>query len=66
MKNHAPIKFFAGRESRPLAEKIAESFGIPLGRTTVLEFSDGEIQPFYEESVSGMHSFYHPVDAPTC
>jgi ribose-phosphate pyrophosphokinase len=53
MKNHAPIKFFAGRESRPLAEKIAESFGIPLGRTTVLEFSDGEIQPFYEESVRG-------------
>jgi ribose-phosphate pyrophosphokinase len=53
MKNHQPIKFFSGRGSRPLAEKIAKSFGIPLGRTTVLEFSDGEIQPFYEESVRG-------------
>lgn len=53
MKNSAPPKFFAGRGSRPLAEKIAKSFGIPLGKTTVLEFSDGELQPFYEESVRG-------------
>jgi len=53
MKNSAPIKFFTGRGSRPLAEKIARSFGIELGKTTVLEFSDGEIQPYYEESVRG-------------
>ena len=53
MTNLAPIKFFSGRSSRPLAEKIAKSFGVPLGKTTVLEFSDGEIQPFYEESVRG-------------
>ncbi len=53
MKNTAPPKFFAGRGSSPLAEKIAKSFGIPLGKTTVLEFSDGELQPFYEESVRG-------------
>lgn len=53
MKNYAPIKFFAGRGSRPLAEKIAEAYGQPLGKTTVLEFSDGELQPYYEESVRG-------------
>jgi ribose-phosphate pyrophosphokinase len=53
MKKSAPIKFFAGRSSRPLAEKIAKSFGIELGKTTVLEFSDGEMQPYYEESVRG-------------
>lgn len=53
MRNSAPIKFFAGRGSKPLAEKIAKSFGIPLGKTTVLEFSDGEMQPYYEESVRG-------------
>ncbi len=53
MINNAPVKFFAGRGSKPLAEKIAKSFGIELGKTTVLEFSDGEIQPFYEESVRG-------------
>lgn len=53
MKNSAPLKFFAGRESRPLAEKIAKAFGAELGKTTVLEFSDGEMQPYYEESVRG-------------
>lgn len=53
MKNSAPLKFFAGRGSRPLAEKIAKSFGVELGKTTVLEFSDGEMQPYYEESVRG-------------
>ncbi len=53
MINNAPAKFFAGRGTKPLAEKIAKSFGIELGKTTVLEFSDGELQPFYEESVRG-------------
>lgn len=53
MKNQAPVKFFAGRGTRPLAEKIAKSFGTELGKTTVLEFSDGELQPYYEESVRG-------------
>ncbi|MCF8379404.1 MAG: ribose-phosphate pyrophosphokinase [Bacteroidales bacterium] len=53
MKNTAPIKFFAGRSTKPLAEKIALSFGSELGKTTVLEFSDGELQPYYEESVRG-------------
>jgi ribose-phosphate pyrophosphokinase len=49
----APIKFFAGRNSKPLAERIAKSYGMELGKTTVLEFSDGELQPYYEESVRG-------------
>ena len=53
MTKTAPLKFFAGRSSRPLAEKIAKSFGIELGKTNVLEFSDGEMQPYYEESVRG-------------
>ena len=53
MKNTSPIKFFAGRSSKPLAEKIARSFGVQIGETTVLEFSDGEIQPYYNESVRG-------------
>ena len=57
MKNSAPIKFFAGRNSKPLAEKIARSFGVELGKTTVLEFSDGEIQPYYNESVRGCTVF---------
>jgi ribose-phosphate pyrophosphokinase len=53
MKIKAPIKFFAGRSSTYLAEKIAKSYGTELGATSVLEFSDGEFQPAYLESVRG-------------
>src|SRR4030042_2228042 len=53
MKVKAPIKFFAGRTSANLADKIAKSYGSEIGKTSVLEFSDGEIQPFFEESVRG-------------
>ncbi len=53
MKIKAPIKFFAGRATTYLAEKIIKSFGAELGKTSVLEFSDGEFQPYFEESVRG-------------
>jgi ribose-phosphate pyrophosphokinase len=53
MKIKAPIKFFAGRATTYLAEKIIKSFGSELGKTSVLEFSDGEFQPYFEESVRG-------------
>lgn len=53
MKIKAPIKFFAGRASHYLADKITKSYGTELGRTSVLEYSDGEFQPFFEESVRG-------------
>jgi ribose-phosphate pyrophosphokinase len=53
MKIKVPIKFFAGRATTYLAEKIIKSFGAELGKTSVLEFSDGEFQPYYEESVRG-------------
>ncbi len=53
MKIKAPIKFFTARSSKYLAEKITTSFGTELGKTSVLEFSDGEFQPHLEESVRG-------------
>lgn len=53
MKLKTPIKFFTGRASSYLAEKIAKSYGTELGETSVLEFSDGEFQPSYLESVRG-------------
>jgi ribose-phosphate pyrophosphokinase len=67
MKMKAPIKFFAGRASTTLAEKIAKSYGSETGKTSVLEFSDGEIQPFFEESVRGcivfiIQSTYPPAE----
>lgn len=61
------IKFFAGRNSRYLAEKIAKSFGIELGKSTVTDFSDGEFQPSLDESVRGctvfiIQSTFPPTD----
>ena len=61
------IKFFACRGSRPLAEKIARSYGSELGDSQVLEFSDGEFQPAYNESIRGctvfiIQSTFPPAD----
>ncbi|HAM98122.1 MAG TPA: ribose-phosphate pyrophosphokinase [Marinilabiliales bacterium] len=53
----APIKIFSGSETKYLAEKIAESYGTNLGRTSKQRFSDGEFQPSYEETVRGSHVF---------
>ncbi len=63
----APIKFFAGRASLYLGEKIAKKFGSELGKSSVTVFSDGEFQPSFEESVRGCNVFliqstFPPVD----
>ena len=57
MTQNTPIKFFSGRASTYLAEEIAKKFGTPLGRTSVFQFSDGEFQPAYNESVRGCTVF---------
>lgn len=46
-------KIFSGTGSQYLAEKIANSYGIPLGRINIQKFSDGEIQPVFQESIRG-------------
>lgn len=51
------VKLFAGSGTTELAEKIAQSYGKPLGDKTLSRFSDGEIQPFYNESVRGSDVF---------
>jgi len=56
-KVETPIKFFSGRSSRYLAEQIASSFGTELGEISMHEFSDGEFQPYYLESVRGCTVF---------
>jgi ribose-phosphate pyrophosphokinase len=40
-----------------LAENIARSYGIKLGVSSIMEFSDGEFQPSYDESVRGATVF---------
>ncbi len=52
-----PLKFFSGRSSRYLATKITKCFGVELGKSSVQEFSDGEFQPSFEESVRGCSVF---------
>lgn len=51
------VQLFAGSSTLELAEKIAESYGKNLGQKTLSRFSDGEIQPFYNESVRGSDVF---------
>ncbi len=69
MKQHGEhiIKIFACRGSMALAQKIAEKLGVELGKSEVLDFSDGEFQPAYLESVRGatvfiVQSTYPPTD----
>jgi ribose-phosphate pyrophosphokinase len=51
------IKLFSGRASQDLAHQIAQKYGISLGDVNVLEFSDGEFQPSFEETVRGQFVF---------
>ena len=53
----APIKIFSGSSSKYLAEQIANSFGVPLGKSSILRFSDGEFQPCFDETVRGRYVF---------
>ena len=46
------LKIFALNSNRPLAEKIVE-----LGKSSVTQFSDGEIQVNIEESIRGCHVY---------
>jgi ribose-phosphate pyrophosphokinase len=51
------VKIFAGRASLELASSIANNYGLALGDVNVLEFSDGEFQPSFEETVRGQDVF---------
>jgi len=53
MYGKAPMKLFSCRSSRQLALRIADELGIELGKSSVTEFSDGEFQPCFDESVRG-------------
>lgn len=51
------MKLFAGTATHYLAEKIAASYGQPLGEVNVARFSDGEFSPSFDESVRGCDVF---------
>ena len=53
----AEAKIFSGSASLYLAEKVASEFGVSLGQIKISQFSDGEIQPSFEESIRGCDVF---------
>ena len=56
MNSKQPL-LFAGSETQELGKKIAEFFGKSLGGITLQKFSDGEMAPYYTDSVRGAHVF---------
>lgn len=48
---------FSTRGSHELAKKIAENYGAELGKLNIVDFSDGEFQPAFEQSVRGTRVF---------
>ena len=53
LRGMSDLKLFSGTNSEYLAEKIAASYGQPLGNRTIKRFSDGEIYVSFDESVRG-------------
>jgi ribose-phosphate pyrophosphokinase len=52
-----PVKIFSCTQSRELSKVISEHFGQELGNVNFSNYSDGEFQPSFEESVRGARIF---------
>ncbi len=58
MKNKAHVnRLFAGNGSFDLGKKIGEFYGQGLGAIELQKFSDGEMAPYFNESVRGANVF---------
>ncbi len=60
MANHYPndkLKIFSLNSNHTLAEQVADVIGRPLGKCSVKQFSDGEVQINIEESIRGCDVF---------
>jgi ribose-phosphate pyrophosphokinase len=51
------IKIFSGNSTMELANNIANLYGQDLGKSTIQQFSDGEFQPVFNESIRGSYVF---------
>lgn len=51
------VKIFACSKSEYLATEIAKYYGVGLGKVVLNEYSDGEFEPSYEESIRGLRVF---------
>ena len=52
-----PFKIFTGRSSRKIASSIASDLNSELGAQNIIEFSDGEFEPSFNESIRGADIF---------
>ena len=50
-------KIFACTQSHQIGEKIAKAYGTKLGKISFHNFSDGEFQPSFEETLRGSRIF---------
>src|SRR5579862_6103284 len=67
MINNFGLKVFSGRANFPLAERIAQCLGDPLGKLELKNFPDGEFWARIDEDVRGRDVFVvqstcHPVN----
>lgn len=51
------VKIFSGTGSQYLAEAIAGAYGASPGNIKIQQFSDGEFQPIFQESIRGDYVF---------
>ncbi len=56
-KKFEEAKIFSTSKSKELAKKIADAYGIPLGKMDVQRFKDGEFKPSFKESIRGKRVF---------
>lgn len=54
---NSKLKIFTLNSNKKLAEEIAKEVGVPLGKSTVTRFSDGEVQINIDESIRGCDVF---------
>ncbi|MAR40464.1 MAG: ribose-phosphate pyrophosphokinase [Flavobacteriales bacterium] len=52
-----PLKFFAGNNTKHLATEIANAFGVEINNSSIIDFSDGEFEPSFDETVRGADVF---------
>jgi ribose-phosphate pyrophosphokinase len=51
------IKLFAGSASQDLTKKISSSIGVPVSKSTITRFADGELKVKLEENIRGRDVF---------
>ena len=54
---NSEIALITGRAHRELAEKISTHLGVPLLAEDIVQFADGEIQTYFNETIRGKHAF---------